>query len=400
MALFNYATKEITIKIVYYGPGLSGKTTNLQYLHSFFDPSKRGKLISLATEADRTLFFDFLPIELGKINDFSIRFQLYTVPGQVRYNATRKLVLKGADAIIFVADSQRDMREPNIESLRNMKENLISNNIEPDDIPIMYQYNKRDLRNILSVEELNSDLNPGMKYDYREGVAVKGTGVEETFRYVTRLVIKRISEKHGIREEKEVVRPEEMPSSIAVPFGPEGEMFPSVGAAAGSPDPETEPIYDFSPHDSVLYGEAEEVLPEADEIPAAPEPILEETAIREPFTEESLSLQNAFGEAAAAEPDRVEEKYLQPSPREAEPVIKEIREIREVPLFPAEKLEEFSSRLFTMSRSLEDMKSELAGIHGELRDLRKDQKEIIGLLRETVGMVSLAKSRKRWFNFS
>ena len=118
MALFNYATKEITIKIVYYGPGLSGKTTNLQYLHSIFDPSRRGKLLSLATEADRTLFFDFLPIEMGKISDFSLRFQLYTVPGQVRYNATRKLVLKGADAVVFVADSQREMKEQNIESLK------------------------------------------------------------------------------------------------------------------------------------------------------------------------------------------------------------------------------------------------------------------------------------------
>ena len=159
MALFNYATKEITIKIVYYGPGLSGKTTNLQYLHSIFDPAKRGKLLSLATEADRTLFFDFLPIELGKISDFSIRFQLYTVPGQVRYNATRKLVLKGADAIVFVADSQREMSEQNIESLKNMRENLIANNINPDDIPVIFQFNKRDLTNILSIDELNKDLN-------------------------------------------------------------------------------------------------------------------------------------------------------------------------------------------------------------------------------------------------
>ena len=163
MALFNYASKEITIKIVYYGPGLSGKTTNLQYLHSIFDPSKRGKLISLATEADRTLFFDFLPVEIGKISDFSIRFQLYTVPGQVRYNATRKLVLKGADAVVFVADSQYEMREQNLESIGNMRENLIANNVNPDDIPIILQFNKRDLSNIASVDELNRDDMNGKK---------------------------------------------------------------------------------------------------------------------------------------------------------------------------------------------------------------------------------------------
>jgi signal recognition particle receptor subunit beta len=146
MALFNYATKEITLKIVYYGPGLSGKTTNIQHLHAALNPETKGKLLSLATESYRTLFFDFLPVELGKIKDFSIRFQLYTVPGQVRYNATRKVVLKGADAVVFVADSQRDMKDQNIESLENMRENLISNNINPDEIPVVLQYNKRDLK--------------------------------------------------------------------------------------------------------------------------------------------------------------------------------------------------------------------------------------------------------------
>jgi signal recognition particle receptor subunit beta len=209
MALFNYATKEITIKIVYYGPGLSGKTTNLQYLHSKFDPSKRGKLLSLATEADRTLFFDFLPVEIGKISDFSIRFQLYTVPGQVRYNATRKLVLKGADAVIFVADSQREMKEQNIESLINMRENLISNNINPDEIPVFYQFNKRDLSNVLSIEELNRDLNPDGKFEYLDAVAINGTGVEESFQRITKIVIKNILHKHKvkIRTSDEIAKP-------------------------------------------------------------------------------------------------------------------------------------------------------------------------------------------------
>jgi hypothetical protein len=197
MALFNYATKEVTLKIVYYGPGLSGKTTNLQYLHSVIEPEKKGKLISLATEADRTLFFDFMPVELGRIRDFSIRFQLYTVPGQVRYNATRKLVLKGADAVVFVADSQRKLLQENLQSLENMRENLRENNIDPDDIPVVMQYNKRDLPDIMSVDELNSYLNK-KGYPYFEAVAIEGKGVRETFQEITRLLLKHISKKHKI----------------------------------------------------------------------------------------------------------------------------------------------------------------------------------------------------------
>lgn len=198
MALFNYASKEITLKIVYYGPGLSGKTTNLQFLHSTLEPDRKGKLLSLATEADRTLFFDFMPVTFGRINDFSVRFQLYTVPGQIRYNATRKLVLKGADAVVFVADSQRDMREQNIESLQNMRENLAANNINPDEIPVVLQYNKRDLKNILSSEELDRDLKGDAQYERLLAVATNGTGVEDTFEAVTRLMLRHISEKHKV----------------------------------------------------------------------------------------------------------------------------------------------------------------------------------------------------------
>lgn len=195
MAFFNYVTKEITLKVVYYGPGLSGKTTNLQYLYSLLEPSSRGKFISLSTESDRTLFFDFLPVKLGKIKDFSVRFQLYTVPGQIRYNATRKLVLKGADAVVFVADSQREMRGQNIESFANMRENLLSNNLDLDEIPTLLQYNKRDLSNILSVEELNFDLNRN-GYQEIEASAINGRGVEETFRAITKILLKDIVQKH------------------------------------------------------------------------------------------------------------------------------------------------------------------------------------------------------------
>jgi signal recognition particle receptor subunit beta len=197
MALFNYATKEITLKVVYYGPGLSGKTTNLQHLHSVLSPERRGKLLSLATEADRTLFFDFMPVELGKIKDFSIRFQLYTVPGQVRYNATRKLVLKGADGVVLVADSQRMMREQNSESLANMRENMLANNLDPADTPVVFQYNKRDLDDIMSVDDLNRELNPN-GFPYFEAVAIDGQGVRETFDTATKLILKYISRKHRI----------------------------------------------------------------------------------------------------------------------------------------------------------------------------------------------------------
>ncbi len=214
MALFNYAAKEIVLKIVYYGPGLSGKTTNLEVLHRSLSPDRVGKLISLSTEADRTLFFDFLPVELGKINDFNLRFQLYTVPGQVRYNSTRRLVLKGADAVVFVADSQRIMREQNLEGLQDMRENLIANNIDPDEIPIVFQYNKRDLKDILSVQELNEDLNKRW-HPYIEAIAIHGIGVKETFKAVTRLLLKSLREKYKM-EIPEEDRKEVPPSSQIV----------------------------------------------------------------------------------------------------------------------------------------------------------------------------------------
>lgn len=229
MALFNYATKEIILKIVYYGPGLSGKTTNLEVLHKSFSPESVGKLISLSTEADRTLFFDFLPVELGKIKDFTLRFQLYTVPGQVRYNSTRKLVLKGADAVVFVADSQRTMKEQNIESLQNMRENLIENNIDPDDIPVVLQYNKRDLEDILSIQELNNDLNHKW-YPYIEAIAINGTGVKETFQAVTKLLLKNLSRKYSIdlkeeQEEEITVQQVKEKKIIAMPVEEKSELI-------------------------------------------------------------------------------------------------------------------------------------------------------------------------------
>lgn len=181
MVVFNYSGREINAKIVYYGPGLSGKTTNLERIYGQVPESRRGKMVSMKTRSDRTLFFDFLPVQGGEIKGFRTRYLLYTVPGQVHYNATRKLVLKGTDAIIFVADSDPALREANIESMKNLEENLAEYQLSLDKIPVIIQYNKRDVSNPLSIEELNADLNP-RGWPWFEAVAVQDKGVWETFR--------------------------------------------------------------------------------------------------------------------------------------------------------------------------------------------------------------------------
>ena len=196
MVLFNYSTKELTAKVVYYGPGLCGKTTNLQWIHEKLPIKNKGKMLSLATETDRTLFFDFLPIEIGTIRGMRTRIQLYTVPGQVFYNATRRMVLKGADCLVFVCDSQEPMLDANLESFENMRQNLEANEIDPDEIPLVFQYNKRDLPNALPLEIINERMNPKGNPFY-EAVAVKGLGVEETLKGVTKLVFKSLSVKYG-----------------------------------------------------------------------------------------------------------------------------------------------------------------------------------------------------------
>ena len=197
MVLINYATKEIVAKIVYYGPGLCGKTTNLQQIYAKLNPKKRGKMIALATEADRTLFFDFLPVELGVVQGFKVRFQLYTVPGQVFYSATRRLVLKGADAVVFVADSQADVVSKNIESIDDMKQNLLENDLDPLSIPVVFQYNKRDLDNVVDIWLLEKKLNY-RQAPYFEATAIDGTGVMETFKEVTNLLIRDLKRKHSM----------------------------------------------------------------------------------------------------------------------------------------------------------------------------------------------------------
>ncbi len=189
MSMINYASREINCKIVYYGPGLGGKTTNLEYIYNKVTPDTRGKLISLATETERTLFFDFLPVDLGTIRGFKTRFHLYTVPGQVYYNASRKLILKGVDGVVFVADSQVERLDANIEAMHNLYENLAEYGYDLRQIPFVIQYNKRDLPNISPVDELEQHLNPDHVPAF-EAVAIKGVGVFDTLKAVAKLVIK------------------------------------------------------------------------------------------------------------------------------------------------------------------------------------------------------------------
>lgn len=196
MSLVNFTTREITCKIVYYGPGRSGKTTNLQYVYARVPQDRRGRMVSLATQTDRTLFFDFLPLELGTISGFTTRFQLYTVPGQVYYDATRKLVLQGADGVVFVADSQARQLDENVESLQNLQANLLEQGVDVREVPLVYQYNKQDLPQdlILSPAELDEALNfrgaPSFPAD-----ALRGTGVFETLKAISELVLRKLSQE-------------------------------------------------------------------------------------------------------------------------------------------------------------------------------------------------------------
>ncbi len=216
MVFFNYSTMQMVVKIVYYGPGLCGKTTNLEYIYSKTSPKSRGEMVSLETETDRTLFFDLLPIEVGVIGGFKTRFQLYTVPGQVFYNSTRKLVLKGVDGIVFVADSQRPMLEANIESFKNLEENLADLGINIDDVPIVLQYNKRDLKNICSVEELNEALNK-KGYPYVEAIAITGKGVFETLKLISKYTLLSVRKKLNLEEVKKEAAPKPKPVVVSPP---------------------------------------------------------------------------------------------------------------------------------------------------------------------------------------
>jgi signal recognition particle receptor subunit beta len=195
VSFINYASREINCKIVYYGPGLCGKTTNLQFIYNKTNPDRKGKMISLATETERTLFFDFLPLDLGDIKGFKVRFHLYTVPGQVFYAASRKLILKGVDGVVFVADSQIERTDANIESLEDLKINLDEHGINSEEVPFTLQYNKRDLPNVVPVEELDKLLNHKELSTF-EAVATTGDGVFDTLKDVAKRVIMELKKNY------------------------------------------------------------------------------------------------------------------------------------------------------------------------------------------------------------
>jgi hypothetical protein len=192
MALVNFATKEINVKIVYYGPALSGKTTNLQIIFDQVPQEVKGQFTSIATATERTLFFDYLPLDLGTVRGFTLRLGVYTVPGQAIYGLTRKSILKSVDAVVFVADSEPDKLEANIENFQDMCENLRDYGLDIEKIPLVIQYNKRDLPNAIPLEVLEEALNPEGKFPYYEAVATNGAGVKETLKHVTKLAVSRI----------------------------------------------------------------------------------------------------------------------------------------------------------------------------------------------------------------
>jgi len=267
MVLFNHATREMTAKIVYYGPGLCGKTTNLMVIFDKLDPKSKGKMLSLATKTDRTLFFDLLPVDIGKVGPFNLKIQLYTVPGQVFYNETRKLVLKGADAVVFVADSQPAMVDATRESFANLLENLEENQIDPNDTPIVIQFNKRDIPGVLPVEQLQEAL--GFEgYPYTEASALKGTGVMETFKLVSKITAKHLLTRLKSGSTTAPRKSAAVPAAkVEVKPAPEPEPQQGLGesmldneplAAAPNPFADSVPFPDSVPVEAD-YDKAEEV---------------------------------------------------------------------------------------------------------------------------------------------
>ena len=289
MVFFNYATMQMAAKIVYYGPGLCGKTTNLHHIYAKTSPQSRGEMVSLETETDRTLFFDLLPIDVGVIGGFKTRLQLYTIPGQVFYNTTRKLVLKGVDGIVFVADSQKAMLDANLESFKNLRENLAEIGLSIDEIPLVLQLNKRDLPNIAPADDVVDVIDPERKYDFVEAVASRGDGVFETLKVISKLTLRTLRRRmtgeepvkptprrpapdmtFRVREDTAPIRA--MPESPAATapiaaYNPGAE--PLVAPALEPPiEPPVEPPVEQFDEISI----DDEILPELPPLPAAPPP--------------------------------------------------------------------------------------------------------------------------------
>ena len=270
MVFFNHATRQMTAKIVYYGPGLCGKTTNLNAIYAKTSNKARGEMVSLNTETDRTLFFDLLPMDVGMIGGFKAKLQLYTVPGQVFYNSTRKLVLKGVDGIVFVVDSQTAMLEASRESLQNLEENLRELGMVMGDIPMVFQWNKRDLKNVVPVPRLEAELNPRSLPSF-ESIAQDGTGVFETLRGVTKLALAQIKTQHL----GELNAPREPARPAPVDFPPAAETeFPPPTALSFS---------DLPSVSEMLAADEEAERVEAPDFPEPPEPLPDEDREEKPL---------------------------------------------------------------------------------------------------------------------
>src|SRR5512140_2047828 len=302
MVFFNYATMQMAAKIVYYGPGLCGKTTNLHWIYAKTSPQSRGEMVSLETETDRTLFFDLLPIDVGVIGGFKTRLQLYTIPGQVFYNTTRKLVLKGVDGVVFVADSQKAVHEANIESFKNLRENLTEIGLDLDEIPLVLQLNKRDLPNISDAETIVNALDPQRKFEAVEASAVNGNGVFETLKAISKITLRTLRKRMtGEEAQKSVRRPEGRPfgaaarvptATFSVRGGPQPSAAPvAATATARAPQPEAAPESVAAPH------------PQPVEVPLPPPP---SPTHGEP--EESVEFQTEAREAAPAKSADAEPK--------------------------------------------------------------------------------------------
>jgi len=298
MVMINRATKEITLKIVYYGPGLCGKTTNLEYIYSKANPGKRGKLLSVTTETDRTLFFDFLPVELGTIRGMKVRVQLYTVPGQVFYDATRRIVLRGSDGVVFVADSQSVMVDANMESLQNLKTNLRLNGLDPDSVPLVFQYNKQDLRDLSPCEDMEEKLNWRNVPSFLS-VATVGQGVNETLRKIIEEVIRSLHEKDLAM--RKAVGDKRVPAS--------GGFSPTAPTAAAEVSGEKTSSFSEVVGDTDDRGSYAEASGSGPEI-ASPEEF--------PGSDEALSAESPAGVEPAEEPPGAEIVEDAPLPEEPE----------------------------------------------------------------------------------
>lgn len=357
MVLFNHATREMTAKIVYYGPGLCGKTTNLMVIFDKLDEKNRGKMLSLATKTDRTLFFDLLPVEIGKVGAFNLKIQLYTVPGQVFYNETRKLVLKGADAIVFVADSQASMAESNKESYANLLDNMKENQIGFAQTPILIQYNKRDLPGVPPIKKLQEML--GFEaLPWVEASALEGTGVMETFKAISKLTARHLVNKVKGKESnaKTLGRIEEAEVK-------KGKTTPAAAEAVkpGAPAPAPEPEIEEAPEEGVSiespFGDSMNPPPDV-----AP---FDESAVEKDYENvEEVSLDQLLAE-------RERPKTLSGVAVPSDDEVEEIEELTEVHLEPLDGSSGGAEEIASLKAENERLKKGLRAAIAQLEKLAK-----------------------------